>query len=392
MVKAGVPGPKTARYLSLTLMLACSLMIVGCPWWLPPAQPLTPADTFATSLHGNREGKRAFYEASDGFVTLTNVPYDNLPCKDCHASTLADGTAVDAATYEPGCADCHADPDNPTSDVTDTVCLGCHGRQGAEQTLFSDVHRTAGMGCMDCHTAREMHGDGTQYASFLSTGATDAKCANCHVEGGTATAPPATVTAHALHGDTLDCSACHVESVSSCYNCHFESEVAHTGKRFFNQAPRTGFKMLMNYEGKVHTATFQALTYEGQSFVTIAPFFGHSITREGSACGDCHRQGGAGNANVEAYNTNGKIVVTSWDASAEGAARLSGPTGVIPVPADWKTALEFAFLDYTGNATDAISKEDNLPLWDFLKTTADGSHIVFGSPLTEAQMNALINN
>ena len=84
--------------------------------------------------------------------------------------------------------------------------------------------------------------------------------------------------------------------------------------------------------------------------------------------------------------------MTDWNAAAEGANRLVGPTGVIPVPPDWQTALEFAFLDYTGDATDAISKEDNLPLWDFLKNTADGSHIVYGSPLTEAQMNALIDN
>jgi len=33
-----------------------------------------------------------------------------------------------------------------------------------------------------------------------------------------------------------------------------------------------------------------------------------------------------------------------------------------------------------------------LPLWDFLKTGADGSHMPIGTPLTEEQMNKLIDN
>ena len=343
-----------------------------------------PADTFPTSFHGAREGKRDFYEAEDGFVTLTGIPYDDLPCKNCHAAALADGTPVDNETYVPSCADCHADVEDPTSEVADSICLGCHGRQGAEQNLFSSVHREAGMGCMDCHTDREMHGDGTEYGSFLSPGAMDADCDNCHVEGGSAVPPSATNMFHTLHGDALHCSACHVASVSSCYNCHFESEVAHTGKRFFGQAPRTGFKMLMNYEGKVHTATFQTLSHEGQTFLTIAPFFGHSVTKEGIMCDDCH-----GNAAVTEYNDTGQIVVTRWDPEAEGTDRLIGPTGVIPIPPDWETALQFDFLDYTGEATDPINRDDNLPLWDFLKTGADGQHAPFGEPLTVDQMNAL---
>ena len=350
------------------------------------------AINFPTSLHATRTGKQTFYEASDGFFTLTGIPYNDLVCGNCHASTYADGTAVDAETYEPSCADCHEDPDNPTSDVADSVCLGCHGRQGAEQNLFSDVHRDAEKGCMECHTDREMHGDGTEYTSFLEEGAMDADCENCHVEGGSATPPSTEHTSHVIHGDKLHCSACHVASVSTCYNCHFESEVAEVGKRFFNQAPRTGFKMLMNHNGKVHTATFQALVHEGETFVAIAPFYGHSISKEDIECSSCHYDDGDGNPILGEYADTGKIVVTSWDAEAEGTDRLVGPTGVIPIPPDWQTALEFAFLDYTGDATDAISGTDNLPFWEYLKSTADGSHIVFGEPLTAEQIEALTDH
>ncbi len=378
-------------------LVAFTILSGGCPQLFTPPMDtedkLTVAQrNFPTSLHATRRGKATFYSAPDGFGTITGIPYEQLTCVKCHSATYADGTPVDKATYEPSCRDCHVDPEKPADHpVTDQICLGCHGRQGAEQRLFTDVHRTAGMNCVDCHTQREMHGDGTAYASFLSPGASDADCENCHVTGGTAP-EPGTNMYHTLHLNDVHCSACHVKSVSTCYNCHFDSEVAIGKKRFFAQSPRTGFKMLMNYNGKVHTATFQALSYQGKTFVAIAPFFGHSITKEGITCGDCHLRGGSGNANLKEYVDTGKITVTSWDATKTGAERLVGPKGVIPIPQDWKTALRFVFLNYTGAATDAINAVDNLPLWDFLKNTADGAHAPFGEPLTPEQMNKLINN
>ncbi len=347
-------------------------------------------ERFETSLHNTREGKATFYEADDGFFSLTGIPISDLPCQKCHGPQYADGTTI-GEEYEPGCADCHADPENPTGEIADSVCLNCHGRQAAEQNFAADVHKDAGFACIDCHKEEEMHGTGESVISFLANNATFVKCEDCHVEGGQAGAVPSN-TSHTLHGDALACDACHVTTVSSCYNCHFESEVAETGKRFFAQMPRTGFKMLMNFNGKVTTATFQTLVNEGDTFVTIAPFHGHAITADGSACGDCHLQGGNGNQNLVEYSDTGIITVTGWDAEAEGEARLVGPNGVIPVPEDWFTALEFAFLDYTGNATDTINGSDNLALWDFLKIEKDGGHIVFGSPLTQEQMDKLLNN
>ncbi len=347
---------------------------------------------FPTSLHGQRNGKEYFYSASDGFGKLTGIPYSQLGCGRCHAATYADGTPVTNTVYSPSCLDCHVDPTRPKDHpVTDKICLGCHGRQGAEQNLFSDVHRAAGMNCVDCHSVREMHGDGKVYPTLLAAGASDTDCSNCHVAGGTAGEPGFNVY-HLLHMDDLHCSACHVKSVSSCYNCHFETEVAQDKKRFFGQTPRTGFKMLMNYRGKVHTATFQALSYQGKTFVAIAPFFGHSITRDGIACGDCHPRGGSTALALQEYMTTGKITVTSWDATKTGAQRLVGPTGVIPIPPDWKTALSFAFLKYTGPATDPINGAANMPLWDFLKNEADGAHAPVGQPLTAEQLNKMYNN
>lgn len=375
------------------------VVLGGCPWLQPPPSgddgnnpptTPTPSETFAKSIHGTRPGKATFYMAEDGFYSITGVPISQLGCGKCHAATYADGTTVDKETYAPSCRDCHADPNRPgAARVTDQICLGCHGRQNAEQKLFNDVHKAIGMQCINCHPQSEMHGDGNEYKSFLDPGEPDVKCEDCHKAGGIAR-PAAANTYHTLHGTKLDCSACHVKSVSSCYSCHFETEVVQDVKRFFGQGPRTGFKLLVNYNGKVHTGTFQTLSYQGKTFVAVAPFFGHSITKDGIACADCHLLAGQGNANLVALRDTGKITVTSWDPTKTGTARLVGPTGVIPVPENWKTALEFAFLTYNADPSTPINAQGDLPYWDFLKTEKDGGHMPYGTPLTTEQINKML--
>jgi hypothetical protein len=397
-------------FLSVAVLLGFGMTQVGC---VPPPPPEDndnvvdnenmnenenendnvapgPAETFGTSLHFTREGKAHYYaEQNGGFETLTGVPMSDLACQQCHAATLADGTPVDDATYEPTCADCHADPADPGAVVTSDICLGCHSRQQNEINFFDDVHRTAGLICVDCHTAREMHGDGTAYVSQNAMGAMDAACEDCHVEGNDEGATvPTNNSFHASHRiltdePLLDCSACHVSSVISCYNCHFPSEVAGAGKRFLSP-PRKGFKMLLNHEGRVHSATFQSLIDEdGETFYVLAPYYAHSVTKEGITCGTCHS-----NAAVNEYNDTGEITVALWD---EDTRTLMGPTGVIPIPPDWEQALLFDFLDYTGDATTPIPDTDPT-LWQYTQTGADLTQMLFAEPLTASQMTDLSLN
>ncbi|MFQ5665341.1 MAG: cytochrome c3 family protein [Candidatus Binatia bacterium] len=301
------------------------------------------------------------------------MPISQLSCQGCHASTLADGTPVDPATYTPSCADCHVDVDNPSEGITDALCMGCHARQGAEANFFGDVHRDAGFTCTSCHTTTEIHGDGTEHVSMLET--PGPQCEDCHAMDGEA-GPIPTNTAHTIHADKVDCSACHVQSVVSCRNCHFESEVAGAGKRFFGP-PAKDFKMLLNFRGKVYPATFQSLVFQGESFYVLAPYYAHTVTPS-VACDDCHD-----NAAIREYRANGEITVTKY---ADG--ELQGPTGVIPIPPDWRTALQFDFLDYLGDPTTPIADTDPV-LWQFLKTGADLNQMPYGTPLTTEQMNAL---
>ena len=358
-----------------SLSLLASLVLAGgCPGSLPESAvtALTPSDTFPSSLHFTRSGKAFFYSAAaGGFETLTNVPMTSLGCQKCHdPNGRPDGSTVNPATYLANCCDCHLIAGDVVAQET---CLGCHSRQANEIKLAAgDVHRDLGYTCMNCHTSQEMHGDGTDYVSMRSPGAIQASCdmEGCHTQ-------VADNVYHEFHLETHDCSACHVQTVISCYNCHFDSEVAGVSKRFF-KPPLSGFTMLVRAadSGKVRPATFQSLVYQGQTFYTIAPYYAHTVAKNARVCGDCH-----GNAAVQEYRNTGLITVAEWIAGA-----LTGPTGVIPVPPDWETALQFDFLNYNGDPADPAT---NSALWGFLKTGADLRQMLFAQPLTAEQMQRI---
>jgi hypothetical protein len=396
--------------LVLSLAAVCvAVNLAGCPQITPPtdgdgdgepnaAVIAAVTQNFATSLHATRPGKGYFYSQDrGGFETLTGIPMTELACTNCHAPTLADGTEVDGSVYEPSCADCHIDPDNPTSEVAESICLACHSRQGAERSLaanadfpfanvLGDVHRDAGMVCTDCHDGDEMHGNGTSFNSMLDAGAPRPACADCHVEGGSAPVPATTVAEHATHLSTIDCDACHVQSVISCYSCHFETETQQHFKRFYGPPPRAGFVMLVNRtdRNKVSTATFQSLTYDGNAFVTVAPYYAHTISRTGARqCGDCH-----GSTAAVSYKNNGYIDFALFD---EGA--LSGPSGLIPVPPDWTDPNIFR-MDYVTYGPENLEATDPPFIstnWEELDPAQEMRQMLseFSTPLTESQMNAL---
>jgi hypothetical protein len=390
-------------------------------------------DTYETSLHKTRLGKPRHYNAEyGGFELLTGVPYDDLVCKGCHNPA----NQTTPVPYEPSCYDCHIDTDedndsNPFNDpVTEATCRGCHSRQNAENA-FSDVHRAALMDCMDCHHKEEMHGDGTAYESMQEPGALKVSCtqAGCHKTedllpvvrpGKGKKSTPVEVNERALsfhqpHLATLDCSACHVQTVVACDSCHFDSEVVGK-KRFYRQIPQSGFKFLMNKDGKVKTATYQALTWgssdpniDDVSFYVLEPFSGHTISDGTNVeCVDCHvqivpvkgKRGGKvieGNAALASYLTNGTITANKWvpeevdDGNPLTYGKLLAPQGTIPVVPDWQDALQFDFVYWTGLPSDPVVRDDNAEKWNYLKSGADLTHMPYGEPLTEDQIDRLVN-
>lgn len=357
------------RVLVAALILPLLLLAGGASY---AQQPLTPEETFPTSLHATRAGKAHFYaKQRGGFEQLTGVPMSDLPCTACHAPTKADGTPIDNATYKPDCADCHK---REGDKVADSVCLGCHQRQGLERTRFTDdVHLAAGFTCMTCHTEREMHGDGETYVSQHDHGATDAKCQNCHQ------AFKNKIEAHDVHIKSLDCSACHAQSVVTCNDCHFDSQVAGGGRRYYTPAV-SGLSFLVRNEGsgKIQTATMQTLVYKDKSFVVFAPYTAHSVTKTARPCADCHD-----NVNLRAYSATGKMAITQWDASAN---KLETISGVVPVPPDWQTAFTFDHVTYTGDPANPVTDPN---AWTFAKSGNDLQQMLFAEPLTAEQIDKL---
>jgi hypothetical protein len=257
-----------------------SLLTVAIGIGLSPAsfsQETSKQDClFKSSLHYTVGGMAYWYDKSHGGLeTITNVSYSDLGCKNCHVSS---------------CDGCHKTEkdgkalySNEAAKNQD-MCLKCHAREAAIMNVdkkgnTQDVHFAAGMKCVDCHTAREMHGDGNVYVSMKQPGAMDVTCEQCHEK-------VAQTISHTIHGNKLDCKACHVQQVVSCTNCHFETMVKE-GKRV--AVPVSGWEFLMNYNGKVTSANMQTFVVPGnKTFLMFAPQFSHSVSKEGKKCKECH--------------------------------------------------------------------------------------------------------
>ncbi|MEJ2636085.1 MAG: T9SS type A sorting domain-containing protein [Calditrichia bacterium] len=353
---------------------------------------------FATSLHKERKGKNYWYGAdtsvthapAPGFESLTNVPISNpnVACLSCHPGDNLDANGDPYPIPYPGanCVDCHATATSPfPGPVTEDDCYGCHSRQKAEKVTlgYADVHRDAStpLECWDCHRKSDLHGDdGISYNSMLEPGAIKADCANsgCHDN------LPAGHAANDPHGGALHCSACHTKSVISCYNCHFESQVDAALKRAKQQIHDYVILVNRTSDGKVHTATFQSLSYKGNSWVAFAPYAAHTITKtDARKCADCHLNFGGQVAAIQEYNTNHLIQFATWNSTD---STLSWLHGVVPMPADYQTTFKMDFITYNGDPSDPVAPSKN---WSFLKSNWDGHQMFFATPLTKVQMQKL---
>jgi hypothetical protein len=174
-----------------------------------------------------------------------------------------------------------------------------------------DVHFGRQMQCKDCHTASDVHGDGKEYNSMKQPGAQSATCENCHKSVSRS-------TSHQIHQNKLECKACHVRHVVSCSNCHIETLV---NERKRVDIKLSGWVFLLNYNGKVTSATTQTYVVAGnRTFLMFAPQNSHSIMKEGRRCQDCH------GTEIVKQVQNGKLRLT-WLENNE----LKNVKGVIPV-------------------------------------------------------------
>ncbi len=350
-----------------TLWLAAVLVIAAVA--LAVAGEQICSGFFYKSLHATGRGMKHWYEAKSGFMQLTGIPYDKLGCKKCHVSA--------------GCDVCHAvKADNAAAysvkkaSESDT-CLKCHAREKAtfgydKKTGFAAVH--ADMGCMDCHTGKDVHGDGNEYISGRQKGVIEAKCTNCHKptgEGGEAPNIPST-RSHKVHGDRLACAACHVSNSFTCYNCHFDEflRLAKAGDPKAKPKSMVGkvksMMVLVNHYGQVTSGTFMTLTYKDKGFIAYVPFHTHSVMGEGRACGDCH------GTDVARALAKGEKVRAAWLDKDGKVEFLKGAV----VPASEK--LEWVFLKKEGGKWVELKDANPLVQW-----------AAFAEPLTKEQLGWL---
>ena len=339
-----------------------------------------------TSLHKNRTGKNYWYgTATGGFEQFTGVPIADIKCTECHGPTDADGNAY-TGPYAPACVDCHPSNSAFNKDSIEVdQCLGCHSRQKTEATTlgYTDVHRTAGVKCWDCHTANDMHGGPVQVQSMLEPGGIEVDCEDCHTTQG-GTLPDH--TAYDPHGGKIHCLSCHAKTVISCYNCHFESQVATPPIKRHKQ-PIHGFIILANREkdNTIYPMSFQSLTYQGTAFVAFAPFTSHTVDSTGRACGDCHANIGGSIEAIQQYNATGEITFATWN---DSDSTLSYLKGIVPMPEDYKRSWKMDFLTYTGDVSNPMSGADKR--WAKIgKDTWDGHQMFFATPLSRVQMAKL---
>ncbi len=339
-----------------SLMLGLALLVASAAFCPPAAgQQAGEKDcAYLKSLHHTARGMSYWYEKENGGLErLTGVPYSQLGCGNCHAATCdachrteADGKVV----YSTAVA---RDP---------AKCLSCHAREAAVMKSdkaqgFEDVHATAGLGCMDCHRASDVHGDGTEYVSMKQPGAVAPTCEGCH--------PTLSKTrAHTVHGGKLDCKGCHVRQVVSCTNCHFDTLVA-TGKRV--AVPVSGWLFLMNANGKVTSANMQTFVVEGRkTFLMFAPQFSHSVMAKGRTCEECH-------ATEAVAQAQSKHIRLLW--LENGVVRQA--TGVVPVASGASYGLVFQ------NFADGK--------WSVIQDPAEPliHYAGYGEPLTDEQIARL---
>lgn len=336
------------------------IILAVCFTFTPKAYPQDPRN-FEGSLHYTRAGAEYWYRPENGGFGLLTRMSISKDCINCHAGTNARGNKIIHSKYVPSCVDCH-DKTNSNS-VNNEACRECHTHQMSEISVSNDVHREKGMICIDCHTKKDMHGDGN-YINSIYEGAIENSCESCHKN----ISPSAS---HTVHNGKLDCSACHMQTEVTCFNCHFESGRINNGLYGYVLLAKNSFTK------KVQAANFMGLTFYNKTFLAVSPYKAHSISKEGRKCRDCH-----GNPTVKQYVKTKKIILTRWNGDR---GKIEVTQGVIPVPKDWKSSFVVDFTTYNpSNSSNARSGG-----WQFLKRGADLMQMLFLEPLDEEAIKKL---
>ena len=222
---------------------------------------------------------------------------------------------------------------------------------------------------MDCHSAREMHGDGTAYESSGALGATDTTCEKCHDP---TQLPQCGID---IHKGKLECAACHVRTTPSrggYQTVSYQLGIFITQNKFV-AVPLNNVAWLMNHrnqQGQEKVTLGNVINEVDEDWaLTIfeAGGFSHCIMKEGRKCGDCH-----GTAVVQAMKA-GTFTPVVWE-----KGRVKNATGIIPVLDGYE--WDFPWLRYVSGQWAPFKKPAN-PMLTFRQ---------YSRPLTQEQFNKLV--
>ncbi len=198
------------------------------------------AKTYTLTLHYTAAGMQhgAMGRMDTAGQKLFNTKVFEQSCRSCHAS----------------CGDCHVkspevsgissgllDGHRFVKQDNEKTCALCHGGRvwpefNGDYSGTADVHYRKGMTCSDCHGPVQFHGDGTAYTSRKDVPVRPL-CTDCHDI--TAMGKDSTKETHAVHEESVSCSACHTATAyRQCSSCHLGAGATSTPAIVLGVNPR----------------------------------------------------------------------------------------------------------------------------------------------------------
>ncbi|NQE04781.1 hypothetical protein C5S32_02815 [ANME-1 cluster archaeon GoMg1] len=235
------------------------------------------AENFSTTLHYTGAGMKGEYarHSAEEFGIDMDEYYAKWNCSKCHITTcqkchvgyeakMGHGDQTQEMTIDT-CDECH----KPKQTSTFVGDMAGHKKPGPH----ADVHYEKGLICTDCHGATELHGDGTYYKSQDDAGAVKVKCEDCH--------KASDIMAHTIHGDKLDCTACHTGWQLNCKGCHLETRPPYS-------SVSDEFYLGVGADGKITPFLRMETEYKNETHLAYGAYFTHTITKEAKNCSFCH--------------------------------------------------------------------------------------------------------
>jgi hypothetical protein len=307
------------------------------------------ASDFQTSIHNGTGQKRkvAMRHGGSSYEDFAGLPQHQLEgysknCATCHADC---GTChvVRPPIKGGGLADGHNFIKTPNMI---NVCVGCHTSRGGHAYLgvatgtSPDVHLTNGdFDCLSCHTATEMHGDGTMVEQRYAYSKLP-KCENCHSTSFNSN------EYHEAHYGDFNCQVCHSQDYNNCGSCHIHGEGARIPSYL-------GFKIAVN------------------PLPTIKPNYDFALVRRTLAAPDSWQEYGVSQSStfdvLPTYNYTTPHNILRWTTRTEiesgqacsSSCHIRNENGTL-INKEYYL-LQENLLDWENTATQFITVDDKLP-------------------------------